>query len=48
MKAAPEGSSDKVNESEMVLVPRKRYELLIELYAATMADKSVQELKKQV
>ena len=32
----------------MILVPRSRYELLIELYAANMADINVRNLQRQL
>ena len=46
--AMPGKSDNDASDDEMVKVPRARYELLIEMYATTMADVNARLLQKQI
>ena len=43
-----EGEGKKDSEDEMILVPRRRYQLLIEMYAGHMAEVNAQLLQKKL
>jgi hypothetical protein len=47
MKPSSQGSSEEDKSTEMTLVPRKKYELLVELYSTTYAEQKVKSFLQE-
>lgn len=43
MRPASQGSSSDENSTEMVMVPRKKYEMLVQLYSVSYAEHNVKK-----